>query len=91
MRKFNIYKRKDGRYEGRLLRGRRNNGQRKYLYFFGKTREAVERKMALVMNVKKTDDTCTVTVAEVFEEWYQSIHNRIKESSIKDPQRRTTV
>lgn len=81
MRKFNIYKRKDGRYEGRLLRGRRNNGQRRYLYFFGKTKEAVEQKMALVINKKRINDTCTVTVAEVFEEWYQSIHNRIKEST----------
>ena len=81
MRKFNIYKRKDGRYEGRLLSGRRNNGKRRYLYFFGKTREAVEQKMTFIMNKKRTDDTCTVTVAEVFEEWYQTIRNRIKEST----------
>lgn len=81
MRNFNIYKRKDGRYEGRLLRGRRNNGKRRYLYFFGKTRESVEQKMALVMNIKETNGICAFTVAEVFDEWYQTVRNRIKEST----------
>ena len=81
MRKFNIYHRKDGRYEGRLSRGKRKNGRRRFLYFFGKTREDVERKMALASRTADSNSKCDLTIAEVFENWYQTIRNRIKEST----------
>ena len=81
MRKFNIYHRKDGRYEGRLSRGKRKNGRRRLLYFFGKTREDVEQKMALASEAADSNEKCSLTIAEVFEKWYQTIRNRIKEST----------
>lgn len=41
MRGLNIYKRKDGRYEGRITRGKASNGKRLYQYFFGRTKQAI--------------------------------------------------
>ena len=40
-----IYKRKDGRWEGRISRGKKDNGQRKFRYIFGKSKEQVHNKM----------------------------------------------
>ena len=33
MNGLNIYKRKDGRYEGRITKGKTENGKRSYRYF----------------------------------------------------------
>ncbi len=41
----NIYKRKDGRWEGRYKKGRKDNGQLKYGYIYGKTYTEVKQKM----------------------------------------------
>ena len=35
MERLNIYHRKDGRWEGRISRGKKDNGQRKLRYIFG--------------------------------------------------------
>ena len=51
MRGLNIYKRKDGRYEGRITRGRTENGKRSYQYFFGKARQAVQSKIKSVQQL----------------------------------------
>ena len=45
MRKYNVYRRKDGRWEGRIARGRRKNGKRSYKYIFAKSREDVIRQI----------------------------------------------
>lgn len=45
MANFNIYHRRDGRWEGRISRGKKENGKRKYLYVLARTREAVIEKM----------------------------------------------
>ena len=81
MRKLNIYHRKDGRYEGRISKGKQKNGKRSFLYFFGKTKADVERKMALASEAVNCNEKCGLTIAEVFEKWYQTIRNRIKEST----------
>lgn len=41
----NIYKRKDGRWEGRYKKGRKRNGQLKYGYIYGKTYTEVKHKL----------------------------------------------
>ena len=43
MQKFNIYQRKDGRFEGRIQAGKSADGSRKYVAFFGQTRKQVEK------------------------------------------------
>lgn len=81
MKRLNIYYRKDGRYEGRLSKGKHRNGKRKYQYFFGRTREEVERKMLDTVQVQAADMNCNITVGQLFSEWFQSIRHRIKEST----------
>lgn len=41
----NIYKRKDGRWEGRYKKGRKTNGQLKYGYIYGKTYKEVKYQL----------------------------------------------
>ena len=41
----NIYKRKDGRWEGRYKKGRKGNGQLKYGYIYGKTYKDVKHRL----------------------------------------------
>lgn len=41
----NIYKRKDGRWEGRYQKGRKANGQLKYGYIYGKTYKDVKYRL----------------------------------------------
>lgn len=41
----NIYKRKDGRWEGRILKLYSENEKKKFTYFYGKTYKEVKTKM----------------------------------------------
>ena len=45
MTRYNIYRRKDGRWEGRIPRGKKSNGKRKFKYIFGISKEQVRKKM----------------------------------------------
>ena len=45
MSKLNIYHRRDGRWEGRISRGKKENGKRKYQYVIARTRDAVVERM----------------------------------------------
>lgn len=76
---MNIYQRRDGQFDGRISRGKRSNGTRRFQYFFGKTREDVREKMAKE-RCKKTD--CSLTVTQLFSEWHKSIKHKVKESTV---------
>lgn len=43
--KQNIYRRKDGRWEGRAIQGRNPDGKIRYAYCYGKEREEVSKKL----------------------------------------------
>lgn len=75
---MNIYQRRDGRFEGRISRGKRSNGTRRFQYFFGKTKEDVREKMAKE-RCKKSN--CSLTVTQLFSEWHKSIKHKVKEST----------
>ena len=81
MERYNIYYRRDGRYEGRISRGKNKNGKRKYQYFFGKTRVEVEKKISEARQNEKSQGYCIKTMSVLFYEWYQSIQHRVKEST----------
>lgn len=81
MERYNIYYRQDGRYEGRISRGKRKNGKRIFQYFFGHTRDEVKDKMAKVRHLEAIHEECSLTVDELYQEWYQSIRHRVKEST----------
>ena len=75
---MNIYQRRDGRFEGRISRGKRSNGTRRFQYFFGRTKEDVCEKMAKE-RCKKSN--CSLTVTQLFSEWHMRIKHKVKEST----------
>lgn len=81
MEKFNIYRRQDGRYEGRISKGKRRNGKRSFQYFFGHTKDEVKEKMVKVRRFENSHEECSRTVSELYQEWYLSIQHRVKAST----------
>ena len=77
----NVYQRKDGRFEGRITVGR-IGGKRQYKAFFGRTPDDVITKMTDYRErLVETVAVCK-TFSEVFDEWFQSISIRIKDSTL---------
>lgn len=79
----NIYKRKDGRWEGRYIRSYGENGKAKYGSVYGRTYTEAKEKLALcrVTNRKKVKDTCKLTVRELMELWLADRAEKVKDSS----------
>lgn len=78
----NIYKRKDGRWEGRYIVGRKPNGQAKYASVYGKGYLEVKEKL----DKRKGDrfrslPSCRLTVKLMLEMWLSMRVTDIKESS----------
>lgn len=80
MERFNIYKRRDGRWEGRIAKGKNRNGTRQFQYFFGKTREETQKKMADIRR-KSQNGCCFLSITQLFNEWMRSIKHQVKEST----------
>lgn len=81
----NIYKRKDGRWEARYCKGRKDNGQIVYASCYGKTYSEAKQKME---NAKKgvvltpsAPKHRLPTVEEVCDEWMQCNCLRLKQST----------
>ena len=81
MRKLNIYHRKDNRWEGRISRGKLENGKRKFQYVLRRTKEAVEQEMTRIYEEEQQASHCSRTISELFQEWHNSILYRVKEST----------
>ena len=79
----NIYKRKDGRFEGRVHVGYKADGSKKYKSVYGKTLADVKDKMAQLYSIRteKAASTIKLTVREAAEEWLSAARLRVKESS----------
>ena len=77
----NVYQRKDCRFEGRITVGR-IGGKRQYKAFFGRTPDDVITKMNDYRErIVETAAICK-TFSEVFDEWFQSISIRVKDSTL---------
>ena len=79
----NIYKRKDGRWEGRYIKGYDANGKSIPGYVYGKTYKEAKEKLTLAkVNAKEKVKRISsdITVAEWFDKWIDS-KKRIKRSS----------
>lgn len=78
----NIYKRKDGRWEGRYIKGSLN-GKMYYGYVYGKSYDEVEEKLAFVIT---PEDSVTIyesiTFNDISSEWIKVQAAQLKESSI---------
>lgn len=79
----NIYKRKDGRFEGRVHVGFKADGSKKYKSVYGRTLSEVKDKMSQLYSVKSEKETSMLklTVREATEEWLSAARLRVKESS----------
>ena len=79
----NIYKRKDGRFEGRVPVGYQDNGKIKYKSVYARTLAEVKEKMSEMYSVRqnRAASPMKLTVADAAEQWLSSAKLRVKESS----------
>ena len=77
---FSVYQRRDGRFEGRIPDGKKEDGKRKFRYVLARSREQVVEKMAEICGSYRAE-SCTKTVAEIYTEYHSSIQYRVKEST----------
>ncbi|MBR1893486.1 MAG: hypothetical protein IJ815_08150, partial [Lachnospiraceae bacterium] len=79
----NIYKRKDGRWEGRYIKCR-INGKAKYASVYGHTCEETKQKLikAKRIQLKNSEKASAGTVSEVGEKWLTEVSSTLKVSSI---------
>ena len=78
----NIYKRKDGRWEGRYKCGYNDNGKAKYHSVYGHSYAEVRSKLApLKASVTARYSACNLTVKELFTEWLFAVKLRVKSST----------
>lgn len=82
----NIYKRKDGRWEARYVKGCTTEGKTAYGYCYGKTyREAkakvTEAKARLVQNLPHTGGGTRRCFSSYCDEWLKINRSKVKEST----------
>ena len=81
----NIYKRKDGRWEGRYIKFYNGDGKAKYGYLYGKTYSEVKSKLRDIQADLKygilPKSQVTITYAEILIAWLQSSRINVKEST----------
>lgn len=79
---LNIYKRKDGRWEGRYKSGYTSEGKVKYTSVYGKSyltvKAVLEEKR---FNANKGIVSCSSTIGELLGVWLSDLKNRIKETT----------
>ncbi|MDO5148512.1 MAG: site-specific integrase [Oscillospiraceae bacterium] len=70
-----IYKRKDGRWEGRIYKGNGN-----YVSYYAHSRQDIE-ELLLHMSEKSEYSECSHSFQELFTQWFDNISLNIKEST----------
>ena len=80
----NIYKRKDGRWEGRYIKGKDINGRNKYGYLYAKSYTEVKEKLNEIKSqpsVLYQTQTATKTLAQMCTLWLDESKTQIKHST----------
>ena len=80
----NIYKRKDGRWEGRYIKGKNSEGKATYGYVYSKTYNEVKEKLTKAKNDCKIyflSENSKSTLSEFALQWLESIRNSCKPST----------
>jgi len=79
----NIYKRKDGRWEGRYKKGYDDKGKIKYGYVYGKTFTGVRDKLRdfPLIEKEKIYQPTEIRYSHILNEWLEYIRLKVKESS----------
>ncbi|MDE6834961.1 MAG: site-specific integrase [Ruminococcus sp.] len=80
---INIYKRSDGRWEGRYKNGFRDDGKPKYRSVYAKTYSEVKEKLFKLKATEQENITpCSLTVEILLNEWLNMKKLSVKESTI---------
>lgn len=79
----NIYKRKDGRWEGRYICGRKENGRAKYVSVYGRSYGQVKEQMCQRKEEEAAElaKACRLTLRELCLLWLERVRCTVKESS----------
>ena len=84
----NIYKRKDGRWEARIIKGHNEQGKTLYTYFYGNSYKEVKDKIYLSLSSVNYESTAAVGASDdapyfgaVLDSWLNHKKVRLKESS----------
>lgn len=81
----NIYRRKDGRWEGRYIRSHHKNGKADYGYIYGKTYNEVKQKLpkmkAFSQQRSEKQREQTMTYDQLLDEWLRTTRLKTKEST----------
>lgn len=81
----NITKRKDGRWEARIIKGRTLDGKARYQYIYGKSYSEVRRKKEDYIRsqayAKQNKHDPNILFSEIAFEYLRHIQNEMKESS----------
>lgn len=80
-RGLNIYKRKDGRWEGRFKCGYSDNGKAKYRSVYAKSYSAVKELLEQEKAKQNKSGPCKCTVGELLGMWLEDVRNKVKEST----------
>lgn len=81
----NIYKRNDGRWEGRYKYGFDKNGKTKYKSIYSKTYKECKQKLIFAKNMqseKKSSIKLSLTIKEMILLWLENIRINVKQSTI---------
>lgn len=82
----NIYKRKDGRWEGRYIKSRSTMGKAVYGYIYARTYTEVKEKMATRLlipdrSIAKVPTNTGESFQAIAMEWFGSVKGQVKEST----------
>ena len=78
----NIYKRKDGRWEARYVKGISADGKKLYGSVYGKTyTEAKEKQVLFLPNCLSLKSHITISLSALMQEWLNHIENTVKKST----------
>ena len=82
----NIFKRKDGRWEARYIKGYDSSNKIKYGYCYGKSYSEIKDKVTKIKAALLTDKPITQVIPKhrfnyYCDEWFKSRKNKIKEST----------
>ena len=76
----NIYKRKDGRWEGRFIKQRDENNKPKYASVYAHSYKEVKQKLKIAKLTAIQNNSC-VEIKQYAIEWLSNIHPKVKQST----------
>ena len=80
--RHNIYKRKDGRWEARYIKGIKADGKKLYGSVYGKTyAEAKDKQAKFIIERSSPKQSEKITLSELTHEWLGSIENSVKKTT----------